>query len=625
MGLSCVISDPFKREHKRQRLSDLEKEAADLRHKLESQAVWGNGLPPTPTTSVMDPAITNMLPTPVISHASASTSPAALLTSMVSPPAEVHDIKPPPNPSGTLPRTIEGITIAPVVIDELFQIYFQHFHHFLPILDPNCTPNNFWDRSNLLFWSIITVSCRSYTKDPTLLDSLGDRVMNMCLLSLRTPLVPTIKAILLILTWPLSKRVGTQDSAYTISGSIIHMAMQIGLHIPTSSQDFSRVKVDLTEIQIRRRAELWGYCIVTYQRCCSFKGYSPLALMETYQDAEQRHVLFQRIGHSLKFQLRLNGVLTRSSSALLQNGLRVMSRDQQHALDIIIRVFEATLKDIEPDMMDDLDKFYLYASRLTLQAFTLYKQPDKKLPTFMQTRLYTSACTLLRHIDRLDSQNIIKLSTVPHYFFYATSLASFCILRLLKASTAQYMDENAKKTFFLGVNVMKRLSSSESDDGPSRMSQMLTQLWNSEKAFKNPDGTEHTALRLRTRLAMSPVFDAIWWWREEFGGQRGVYTKQQEGSNAQQETGKRTFKSPRTLLNPVVGALIPEDPAYKKESTDFSQLPNFGQPMQDDSNFLDDHLLAELGWTSGQFFYPPIPTTFNAEWYSPTDLNGFAI
>jgi Fungal specific transcription factor domain len=229
--------------------------------------------------------------------------------------------------------------------------YFQDFHQFLPILDSKFSPNHVYERSLLLFWAIIGVACRTYAKDPTLLDSLGDRVLNICLLSLRTPTIANIKGLLLVLTWPLSKTPGSNDMTYAISGSILHMAMQIGLHIPTSSQDFSRVKVNLTEAQIVKRAELWGYCIVTYQRSCSFKGYSPLAVLETYQDSDQRHTLFQRINHSLRFQLRLNGVMTRCSSALLQNGLRVMSKDQEHALEILIRVFEATLKDVEPEAL----------------------------------------------------------------------------------------------------------------------------------------------------------------------------------------------------------------------------------------------------------------------------------
>jgi hypothetical protein len=219
----------------------------------------------------------------------------------------------------------------------------------LPIIDPKISPNEIYQRSQLLFWAIAGVASRSYTKDPTLLDSLGERVLTLALLSLRSPSITTVKGLLLLLTWPLPKTQNGHDTTYAISGSVIHMAMQIGLHIPTSSQDFSRVKVDLTETQIIKRAELWGYCIVTYQRSCSFKGHSPLALLETYQDSEQRHALFQRISTSLRFQLKLNGIVTRSASALLQNGLRIMGKDQEHALDVLIRVFEANVRDIEPE------------------------------------------------------------------------------------------------------------------------------------------------------------------------------------------------------------------------------------------------------------------------------------
>jgi hypothetical protein len=498
--------------------------------------------------------------------------------------------------------------------------FFRDFYRFLPIFDPKWTPNDYYAKSQFLFWAIAGVACRGYAKDPTLLDSLGERVLNLALLSMRSPSIPVIKGMLLVLTWPLPKNAASADATYAISGSVLHMAMQIGLHIPTSSQDFSRVKVNLTERQILKRAELWGYCVVTYQRSCSFKGHSPLALLETYQDGEQRHSLFQRISESLRFQLRLNGVVTRCCSALLQNGLRMMSQDQAHALDVLIRVFEANLKDIEPDAASDTDKFYLFVARLTVQVFHFFKEPAKKLPTFMVTRMYTSAVAILRHLDRMDDSGAIKLAAAPFYCVYATSLAAFTILRLLKASTAQYMDENAKEDFFLGVNVMKRLST-ENNDGPSRMAMIMTQLWNSERAFRNPDGTEHLSLRIRTRLAMSCVFDAIWWWREEFGGQQGAYTGSQFGDEELKQTSK--FSSSK-LVSPIltiqgsapIEPVIPIDPAVHQV------------PQSSMTSFLDDHLLAELGWTnSNSFLYTqmPAPGTYGTDWYSPTDVNGFAI
>jgi hypothetical protein len=240
-------------------------------------------------------------------------------------------------------------------------------HHFLPILDPHLTPNEFYQCSNFLFWAIIGTASRNYDRDPTLLDCVGEKILNLALMTLRYPNVYTIKGLLLVMTWPLPRAAGTTDVTYAISGSLLHMAIQIGLHIPTSSQDFSRVKVNLTEAEIRKRAELWGFCVLTYQRyekvqwqpillvtnivhrSCSFKGHAPIALIETYQDSDQRFALFGRISPTLRFQLKLNGMATRCTSALQQNGLRIMSKDQEHSLDVLIRVFEASVKDVEPE------------------------------------------------------------------------------------------------------------------------------------------------------------------------------------------------------------------------------------------------------------------------------------
>jgi hypothetical protein len=208
----------------------------------------------------------------------------------------------------------------------------------------------------------------------------------------------------------------------------------------------------------------------------------------------------------------------------------------------------------------------------------------------------------------MDNEGKLRLAAAPWFFMFATSLSSFVILRLLKASTASYLDDNAKDTFFLGVNIMKRLSA-ESNDMPSRLTMMLTQLWNSEKAFKDADGSECTALRIRTRLAMGPVFDAIWWWREEFGGQPGAYD----------------------ATNTKFGVPEPAPPeTVDTASIAVTNLENNTLPAKyhEITNILDDQFLAELGWTTNaNYLYQPgmFGTIGSENWYSPTDLNGFAV
>jgi Fungal specific transcription factor domain len=246
-------------------MSELEHEAFELRRRLGGQSSWPQQLS-TPTASTDSSMHSHLTPR----NNNSSTSPAERLpaVSPIPAPDEASEENRPHDPKEpTVAQTIEGSTLQPGLIDELFQRYFQEFHQFLPILERDFPPNEYYRRSKFLFWAIIVTACRNFPKDPTLLDSIGEKVLNLSLMSMRQATLPTIKGFLLLLTWPMPKRtVGGAEVTYAMSGSLIHMAMQIGLHIPTSSQDFSRVKVDLTEVEIAKRAELWGYCIVTYQR-----------------------------------------------------------------------------------------------------------------------------------------------------------------------------------------------------------------------------------------------------------------------------------------------------------------------------------------------------------------------
>jgi len=105
-------------------------------------------------------------------------------------------------------------------------------------------------------------------------------------------------------------------------------------------------------------------------------------------------------------------------------------------------------------------------------------------------------------------------------------------------------------------------------------------------------------------LAMSPVFDSIWWWREEFGGQSGVYT------------------APETKLG-IIESAPPE--ATEINVSGFSNA--FPAQYPEITSFLDDQFLAELGWTtSANYLYPPMVGPYGSDnWYSPTDVNGFAV
>ena len=78
--------------------------------------------------------------------------------------------------------------------------------------------------------------------------------------------LPTVRALLLLLHWPFPKVGGGSDLTFALSGAVVHIVMQIGLHLPMASQEFSKDKLRLTEEDLKMRVEIWGYCALIYQR-----------------------------------------------------------------------------------------------------------------------------------------------------------------------------------------------------------------------------------------------------------------------------------------------------------------------------------------------------------------------
>lgn len=146
--------------------------------------------------------------------------------------------------------------------------YFLHYHPFLPILDSSCTPDFYYDSSKLLFWAIISVASRKFRTDPQLVLSLALQVNNLLWEQVKE--VPqsylVVKAVCLLCTWPLPVSSTSADPTYMLSGLNMHLAMAMGLHRPSHSQDFSKFKAELMEEELRDRVRTWASCNAVAQR-----------------------------------------------------------------------------------------------------------------------------------------------------------------------------------------------------------------------------------------------------------------------------------------------------------------------------------------------------------------------
>ncbi len=52
-----------------------------------------------------------------------------------------------------------------------------------------------------------------------------------------------------------------------LSGIMMQIAMQIGLHRPSYAQDFTKFRVELREEELKDRVTTWAACNIVAQRC----------------------------------------------------------------------------------------------------------------------------------------------------------------------------------------------------------------------------------------------------------------------------------------------------------------------------------------------------------------------
>jgi hypothetical protein len=75
-----------------------------------------------------------------------------------------------------------------------------------------------------------------------------------------------VKALCMLCVWPLPISSTSSDPTFMISGLMLQVAMQIGLHRPSHAQDFSKFRVDLREEELKDRVKTWAACNVVAQR-----------------------------------------------------------------------------------------------------------------------------------------------------------------------------------------------------------------------------------------------------------------------------------------------------------------------------------------------------------------------
>ena len=126
------------------------------------------------------------------------------------------------------------------------------------------SPNEYYDTSPFLFWSIMVTGSRRYTEDPTILDKTSQLITPLAFssMALRSTPIPVIQGLLILCTWRLPTNSMYKDMTHVLCGAAVHLATQIGLHVAGVGQDFARMPVKKDQEQAIFRAKLWMQCVI---------------------------------------------------------------------------------------------------------------------------------------------------------------------------------------------------------------------------------------------------------------------------------------------------------------------------------------------------------------------------
>lgn len=120
----------------------------------------------------------------------------------------------------------------------------------------------------MLFWTILSVGARRYQGDSNLLNSLAGPVSRLVWSTLAD--IPqsyhVVKALALLCSWPFPTSSTSTDPTFMLCGMMVQVAMQLGLHRPSHTQDFSKFRVELIEDELRDKVRTWAICNIVAQR-----------------------------------------------------------------------------------------------------------------------------------------------------------------------------------------------------------------------------------------------------------------------------------------------------------------------------------------------------------------------
>ncbi|KAM0158111.1 hypothetical protein ACHAQE_005696 [Botrytis cinerea] len=389
----------------------------------------------------------------------------------------------------------------------------------------------------VLGWGIVLVSARRYPQDPTLVLNLSKAYMKSLWNSISD--MPqrssSIKALALLCTWPVplirgftksrndkaSATMGLSelDPTWMLSGIMMQISLQTGMHRPRHAQDFLKQTRDVSDAELSDRKLTWALCNIVSQSVSTANGQPTITIYDwglgdgLEQDSEI-------LPPGIKQRLKIEKFCQKVSKTLYGNSSEmtgVLSNiDEQIS---VTNMLEHQYQQLESESVtfSSLNKLYLLAARLHLHTFAFY------VPEFSPNHLtaissaYNSATRFIQALLDYDLHSEAILPYCSYYILKNLICASCVLLKILNTTYAMQFDSTQGRSLFNAAILALRSTSLATNDFSDRIAEALARMWRSAGSGdlnRRREDFSPIDIKIQSRMSISHVHDCFLRWRK---------------------------------------------------------------------------------------------------------------
>lgn len=168
-----------------------------------------------------------------------------------------------------------------------------------------------------------------------------------------------------------------------------------------------------------------------------------------------------------------------------------------------------------------IENLYLKAAGLHLRLSAFFDSPTSKDYQLDLLALWLSTTSFLECAFNLETSISGVIIYATNYILQMIIASGFTLLKLLNSFFANHIDLAYGRQLFNRTIWAIRSISVTNNDLPSRLAEVLAQLWKASGAGSKVSHDESSLsdnslqLKVKCRMSMSLVYDSVWRWREE--------------------------------------------------------------------------------------------------------------